>query len=547
MKTCMIIPVYNHGSTIESLLENVSPYKLPCILIDDGSDEKTKAQLKIASKKFDFILLTLPHNGGKGAAVLAGIHYAKQHEFTHALQIDADGQHNTNDISKFLDESLENPEALIAGAPLYDHTVPKSRLYGRRITNFWVSIETMSRQIKDAMCGFRIYPVDAVEKLTQKVVLSSRMGFDIDIIVRLMWQDVHVKFIPTKVIYPKDGISHFKIFKDNLRISGTHTKLFFGMLKRSPFLMARKFQSKSKNNSHWASITEVGVLAGLKFTLWCYRAFGKVFTYFLLYFLSAYFYITKSKARLASKQYLENLQEYAKTPRYSCYQHFLSYAQSIVDKLAVWRGDIVLKNLDIEGSDLLIPKHRGSVILTSHLGNIEIARALSHAIGNAMIIHVLVFQKNSAKINQILNEVNPKFAINLIEVETVTVSLMIALQDKIEAGEFIVIAADRTSITKPDHSISANFLGKAAYFPKGAFLLAGLLACRVLFMVCVKSDANRYRLVIQEFSEKFDIARSNRVNNLRQYAQQYADLLSAFCVQYPLQWFNFFNFWQQVK
>ncbi len=546
MKTGIIIPVYNHGSTIDALLENVSHYHLPCILVDDGSNDDTKAKLKAASQKFNFIsVLTLSRNTGKGGAVLAGIHQMQQLGFTHALQIDADLQHNTNDIPQFLQASIKNPEALITGVPVYDDSVPKSRLYGRRITHFWVTVETLSRQIKEAMCGFRIYPIAAVNKLIQKTTLTNQMDFDIDIIVRLVWQGVCVISIPTKVIYPDEGISHFRLFKDNVAISCLHAKLFFGMLKRFPVLIARQFQSKE--TAHWARTKEVGALMGLKITLWCYGFFGKTFTYFLLYFLSAYFYITRKKARQSSKQYLENLQQYAHTNRYSCYKHFLSYAQSIVDKLSVWNGDITLKHLEIEGKNLLLESFsnkKGGVILTAHLGNIEIARALSQLNGNTIIVNVLVFQKNSAKINQILNQVNPQFAIHLIEAEAVTVSLMIALKDKVESGEFIVIAADRTSITRPDSVISADFLGKTAHFPKGAFILAGVLACPVFFMLCLKSDDKHYRLVIKDFARQLDISRSNRESNLSYYAQQYADLLSAFCVQYPLQWFNFFNFWQ---
>ena len=551
MKIGIVIPVYNHGSTIDVLLKNLSQYKLPCMFVDDGSDTNTKMQLKAALQKFSFVsLLTLPVNSGKGVAVLAGIHQMHQLGFTHALQIDADGQHNTNDIPLFLQASKKNPAALISGIPIYDDSVPKSRLHGRRITNFWVSIETLSRRVKDAMCGFRIYPIDAVNALTQNVTLQSRMDFDIDIIVRLVWQGTSVVSIPTKVIYPKEGVSHFKILKDNWDISCTHTKLFFGMLKRFPLLMLQKFQSKDA--LHWASIKEVGALAGLKISLWCYTVFGKTFTRILLYFLSVYFYITNGKARRSSKQYLKNLQEYAHTSQHSCYLHFLSYAQSIADKLSVWNGDITLKNLKIEGKDLLrksFQNKKGGIILTAHLGNIEIARALSLIDENAIIVNVLAFQKNSAKINQILNQVNQKFAINLIEAESVTISLMIALKKKVDSGEFIVIAADRTSITQPSNAIAVNFLGKGTYFPKGAFILAGVLACPVFFMLCLKSHDQQYRLVIKEFAEQLDISRPDRDENLRHYAQQFADLLCAFCVQYPLQWFNFYNFWQnpQVK
>ena len=466
--------------------------------------------------------------------------------FTHALQIDADCQHNTKDIPAFLALSRMHPKAIISGVPIYDHSVPKSRLYGRRITNFWVMIETLSFQVKDAMCGFRLYPVNPVIQLVEKTKLQLGMGFDIDILVRLIWEGITVLSQSTKVIYPADGISHFKLLRDNLRISWTHTRLFFGMLLRSPLLLFRRYHSNEAR--HWSAMKEVGVLSGLKITLWCYQVFGKAFTYFLLHFLSFYFYMTNPSARNASKKYLNQLKDYGKLKKkHSSYQHFLSYAQSIVDKLAVWHGDISIADLDIEGAEYLTnpATKKGGVILTAHLGNMDIARALSQLNEKNIVINVLVFQKNAVMINQILNQVNPDFSVNLIAVENISISMMLMLSDKVASGEYIVIAADRTSVAYPNNVFLAHFLGKEAAFPKGAFILSALLDCPVFFMLCLKSDKKRYRLIVKEFAPSLGMERSTRDLSLKQYVQQYADFLSQYCLKYPLQWFNFYDFWKK--
>ena len=187
-------------------------------------------------------LLTRPENGGKGAAVIDGFKEAIHLGFTHAIQIDADGQHDFNDIPKFLEASRLNPQAMILGNPIFDETVPKSRLYGRKFTKLWIWINTLSCAIADGMCGFRLYPLAAVEQLISKTHIAKRMDFDVDIVVRLYWQGVAVINIPTSVKYPYDGVSHFNLWRDNVMISKTHARLFFGMLIRIPQLLSRQWR-----------------------------------------------------------------------------------------------------------------------------------------------------------------------------------------------------------------------------------------------------------------------------------------------------------------
>ena len=129
---------------------------------------------------------------------------------------------------------------MISGCPIYDSSVPKHRYLSRYITHFWVWVETLSFDIVDSMCGFRVYPLSAVEDLMSKQTLGKRMDFDIEILVRLYWQGVKVTFLPTQVIYSENGVSHFRALHDNVGISWLHTRLFFGMLLRSPKLLWRK-------------------------------------------------------------------------------------------------------------------------------------------------------------------------------------------------------------------------------------------------------------------------------------------------------------------
>jgi len=242
MKACIVIPVYNHEAAIPHVLAKLKSVGIPTILVNDGSSARCSQILAdCAEREPDWlILINRSENGGKGAAVLDGFKAAQALGFSHALQIDADGQHDVNDIPAFLDAGKQHPEALILGQPRFDQTAPKSRVYGRTIANLWVWINTLSFAVADSMCGFRLYPLTAVEALSRVTDIAEGMDFDIDILVRLYWQGVDVINIPTKVNYPYDGVSHFKLWRDNVLISKTHATLFFGMLLRIRQLLNRR-------------------------------------------------------------------------------------------------------------------------------------------------------------------------------------------------------------------------------------------------------------------------------------------------------------------
>ena len=244
MKTCVIIPVYNHQEAIGQVVGRLKPFGLPCYLVNDGSSMRCSAELRrIAQQEKDWITLyERDRNGGKGAAVMDGLQLAIAGGFSHAIQIDADGQHRLADISRFLTASEKHPDKLILGKPRFDATVPKKRLYGRQFTNLWIWINTLSVAIADGMCGFRCYPLAAVDNLLKSVQLGQRMDFDIEIVVRLYWQGMNVVNIDTEVQYPLDGISHFQMLQDNLLISRKHAQLFFGMLWRLPCLLLRHWR-----------------------------------------------------------------------------------------------------------------------------------------------------------------------------------------------------------------------------------------------------------------------------------------------------------------
>ncbi|MDG2961313.1 glycosyltransferase family 2 protein [Bisgaard Taxon 10/6] len=231
-KPIAVIPHYNHGETLGKVVTRLLMYNLPVLVVDDGSDAENQAYLSALTEQPYVQILYRPENGGKGAAMKAGLQEAWRQGFTHVLQVDADGQHNLADVPIMLRKSRENLTALICGRPVYGNDAPKSRLYGRKITNFWIAVNTRSLQIADGMCGFRIYPLADTCIVLQTQSLGDRMDFDTEILVRLYWQHVPMIWIDTVVKYAADGISHFRSWQDNWLISKMHARLFFTMLMR---------------------------------------------------------------------------------------------------------------------------------------------------------------------------------------------------------------------------------------------------------------------------------------------------------------------------
>ncbi len=246
MKILAVIPHYNHGTTVGAVVKAMQHMNIDSVIVDDGSDNVDTLMALEGLEAEGFNVVYRPLNGGKGAAVKTGIAYAKEHGYSHALQVDADAQHNLTDAKKLIAAAKKDPNAIICAQPMYGDDAPKSRLYGRKITNFWLMINTLSCDIKDGMCGFRIYPVEQTSRVLIKYSIGNRMDFDSDLLVRLHREHCVFVWIPTPVKYEVGGVSHFRVWQDNLLISGMHTRLFFDMLRQFPHLLKMRLQKNDQ-------------------------------------------------------------------------------------------------------------------------------------------------------------------------------------------------------------------------------------------------------------------------------------------------------------
>ncbi|MEE4411224.1 MULTISPECIES: glycosyltransferase family 2 protein [unclassified Serratia (in: enterobacteria)] len=548
---CIVIPCFNHGQMMAEVLASLAGYGLPCLVVDDGSAAVTADELQRLAAGLPWVqLLRLEQNQGKGAAVIAGLQLAHSQGYSHALQVDADGQHQLSDIPDMIAEARAHPDCLISGQPVYDSSVPKARLYGRYVTHVWVWIETLSLSLKDSMCGFRVYPVEPTLALAASHPLGKRMDFDTEVMVRLYWQGVPSRFLPTRVTYPADGVSHFDALRDNLRISWMHTRLFFGMLPRIPRLLRRK----PANSLHWSATEERHGLWGIRLMLQVYRLFGRRAFQLLLYPVIGYFWLTGRAQRKASCDYLQRLREFAQGRQQALpaplnsFRHFMRFGDAMLDKLSSWRGELHdIRLVDRAGCERQIASGKGTLILASHLGDIESCRALGE-LDSGVKINALVFTEHAERFNQVMKEVNPCANLNLIQVASLGPETAMRLQDKLNAGEWVAIVGDRTSAGKHQRGeqprvVWSHFLGKPAPFPQGPFVLAAALRCPVFLMFGLKQQG-RLNVYFEPFADPLLLPRAQRRQALQQAVDNYAARLEHYCLLAPLDWFNFFDFWQ---
>lgn len=552
---CLIIPCYNHGPMMAGVLNKLSSFGLPCIVVDDGSEAQTADELKRLAQITPWMSLTrLSPNQGKGAAVMAALRLAVEKGFTHAMQVDADGQHQLSDVPLMLEEAQKHPDCLISGQPVYDESVPKSRLYGRYVTHFWVWVETLSFSLKDSMCGFRVYPLRPCLRLMDKQPLGLRMDFDTEIMVRLYWQGTRSRFLPTRVTYPQDGVSHFDAVKDNIKISWMHTRLFFGMLPRIPFLLCQRQTQQS--DPHWSETRERKGLWGIRLMLNIYRVLGYRAFELLLYPVIGYFWLTGGKQRKASAAWLERIREVAAQRNIalpyplSTFRHFMRFGESMLSKLASWQGDNTLNDALLVNPDVCeahIASGRGTLILASHLGDIESCRAIG-ALNHRITVNALVFTEHAERFNQVMKEINPQALVNLIQVSQMGPDTAMLLQEKLDAGEWVAIVGDRTSASRHqrgEHSrvIWSDFLGKPAAFPQGPFILAAALKAPVMLMFGIRQE-RRLHINCESFADPLMLPRANRLPALQETVDRYAARLEHYSLLAPHDWFNFYDFWQ---
>lgn len=183
--------------------------------------------------------------------------------------------------------------------------------------------------------------------------------------------------------------------------------------------------------------------------------------------------------------------------------------------------------------------------MSGHIGNLELCQAIAN-IRAQIRLNILVHTRHAEKFNRLLGRGDGSATIRLIQVTELHPAIAIELQEKIDDGEFVVMVGDRIPV-QGSRTVKAKFLGSEADFPQGPYLLASLLRCPVFTLFCYPSQG-RYRVYLEPFSEPFRIPRNEpkRSDMLKTLARRYAEILEKHCRAEPLQWFNFYPYWQQT-
>lgn len=221
-----LIPIYDHGATVGAVVDALAAYELPCLIVDDGSGPCTRAALaEIAARQPWVRVERVDTNTGKGAALRRGFRVAHAAGATHVVHLDADGQHDIADVPRFLAAIRDEPEALILGKPIFDDSVPRSRLYGRQLSRWSVWLCTGSFAIDDPLCGFRAVPLATTLAAIEGEDLGDRMEFEPGLAVLCHWAGTPIRNLPTRVRYTPGGLSHFDAWRDTLRMARLYVRL----------------------------------------------------------------------------------------------------------------------------------------------------------------------------------------------------------------------------------------------------------------------------------------------------------------------------------
>jgi len=308
-----------------------------------------------------------------------------------------------------------------------------------------------------------------------------------------------------------------------------------------------------KQSKHWAQLEERSTLWGMRFLLRIYLLLGRTVLQVFLYPVVTYYWLINRSGRRASQSYLSRVAKFTPASKLNgsllcSYKHFVSFANAIIDKLAAWSGAISLADVEYHRRDQMLAetkRGRGVVLLGSHLGNLEVCRVIAD-LNQDIRINVLVHTKHAEKFNRLINQTSDKSRLNLIQVTEITAATSILLNDKIDNGELVIITADRTPVGHSQRVAKVDFLGAKALFPQGPFILAALLKCPVYTVFCLKQQG-KHVIYFDYFSAVLKFPRKNRDQAMQQTIQNYAERLQYYCLQEPLQWFNFFDFWCVVN
>jgi predicted LPLAT superfamily acyltransferase len=303
--------------------------------------------------------------------------------------------------------------------------------------------------------------------------------------------------------------------------------------------------STNQQRGHWAGFNEVSFVAGMRVLFWICRVFGRWPFRIVLYPVLAWYVLAKPRARRVSRAYLRRIAACGGPARLGVMRHFASFAETILDKMLLWGGLYDMRSVSLHGADGVnrcLDEGRGALLICSHLGNLDLCRVLSQH--NARLkLTVLVHTRHAQAFNRMLARLNPDSQLNLLQVTEMTPATAMLLAERVAQGEFVVIAGDRIPVSPQPRVALAPFLGQTAALPIGPYVLASVLQCPV-YMLFSMRIGRRSEVHFELLRSSLHLPRKSRDAMLAELAADYAARLQHHCLRAPLEWFNFYDFWQ---
>ncbi|MCX6129640.1 MAG: glycosyltransferase [Proteobacteria bacterium] len=526
----IVVPVYNHAATLRQVLINLQRLQLPILVVNDGSqDQINEIRLEFSTIPF----LDHSKNLGKGAAIHTGMRYAEQHGFEAILTFDADGQHLPSDIPVLRQAAEQNPKVLIIGARDFaseaSGAVPGSSKFGRIFSNFWIWVET-GHWLADTQSGLRVYPVDL--NLLDSVK-GRRYSFEIEVITKALWSGMTVTCTPVKVYYPpkEQRVSHFHAFKDNLRLSRTHTWLCCLRILKIIGLYRNPQLKKSRQHE----------LKGMGFSAWIIRSLGPKVAYCLLIFPVLTSFLFRSVERQALVQFYSKVRPQWNLSRmyWAVLQNYAMFAASIIDRINSKGIQLVPVGEEQVWKNFLVQAvPQGSIMLGAHFGDwMLIARKLQTGLTGVMgiVMDPLVtpdfFREMVRKLDGRLKIIDPK---------SDTLSFALQIKEILDDGGRVAFLVDRLPNHTKAASLASDFFGQSTQWLRSPFLLATRLKVPVLFICATKEKFHP--------SANYQVSYKKLWDGLGPMAEtqlldRYTRSLESEVKRAPQHWFNFFPFW----
>lgn len=517
----VLIPTKDNVATVGDVARRAAAHGMPVYVVDDGSTDGSGAACADVAR-----VLTHPVNQGKGRALLTGMRAARADGHTHVLCLDADGQHDPDDLPAFRDAVLAEPEAIFVGVRDLS-TAPGRSQFGRKFSNFWIWVETGWR-VGDSQCGFRAYPIVPVLSLP---LGGSRYDLEVEVLTRALWGGTPVRDLPCRVYYPpvEERVTSFRPIVDNARISWMNTRLVFGRL-----LWPARWRVRIRPASAWDARSR-GFAAGWHWLLWAVGTLGPRPAYVGGALTAAWYRAFETTPGIRAWSDANG--------GISIFRLYRNFSVALLDRLLyLLRGPDAFQYARDGGEHLVgaFDAPGGAVLLTSHFGNIEVAAGAGTSPDRMRRLAVVRFDAEVDHGRDLLEKLPDTWRPRFISVNRSDGFAALTILRELRAGSVVAVQGDRLV---DDRSVTVQFYGRPMRVPAGPYLLAAIAQVPVVMAFCVREGHLRYRTFASPPRLlRFDRTRP-REEQLRAWAQEYADTLEALTRRWPEQWFNFHDPW----